>query len=258
MQIICISILIANNHYQQTSFIHSAKNWTGYILKQKNKLTGYFSLRQLNDDLLEENRQLKTQLGFSCNKNPLKDTQYNATINIDSITKKVFYQYEAANVINATVHQKINYITIDKGSMAGIQKNMGVISNKGIVGKIIKVSEHYAVAACIISDKFSVSAKTMAGNVGKISWDNKNIEQVKLSGIPQSAKLKKGDTILTSGYSYFFPENIHVGYVVSTVGANAYTLKLATDFTNLHYVYIIKRNSNTEQKAIEDSLYTTF
>ena len=42
-----------------------------------------------------------------------------------------------AEVINNSLRKRKNYITINKGSIDGIEEGMGVISNSGVVGKQI-------------------------------------------------------------------------------------------------------------------------
>ena len=256
LEIICLYIVFSNNNYQQTSVINSARKISGNLFTQKEKLTGFFRLSKVNDSLLKENANLKSKLGISILKNPLKDTSYTASIKIDSTTQNIHYDYIPAKVLNNTIDQKINYITLNKGFADGIKKNMGVISDKGIVGKIVNVSEHYSIVTSMLSDRFTVSAKTSDGSVGKAIWDGVNPEFILLTGIPQSVKLKPLDTVLTSGYSSFFPENIMIGKVAKVESPTSYKIWLSTKFTNLHYVYIIKDEKNVERQTLEDSTIT--
>jgi rod shape-determining protein MreC len=81
---------------------------------------------------------------------------------------------------------------------------------------------------------------------------------VTLKNIPKSAKVAKGDTILTSQTSYLFPANIMVGTVYDIIPDNAsnfYTLKVrpSTNFFNIEYVYVIDNTQYEEQRRIEDS-----
>lgn len=246
--------MFKNNHYQQTSAVNSTGKMAGFFYNKKNKLVSYFQLGRINDQLVAENAALKEKLGIEIKVNPLKDTSYTKEITIDSNKQMIHYSYLPAKVLNNTIDQKVNYLTLNKGSLDGIKKNMAVISEKGIVGKITNVSEHYSIAASVLSERFNISAMTPDGTVGKVVWDGKNTALINLTGIPQSVKLKPLDTIVTSGYSSIFPENIMIGRIAKVESPTSYKIWLSTQFTNLHFVYIVKDVANQEQLTLEESI----
>lgn len=247
-------IVFKNNHYQQASAVNSTGKIAGFFYNKKNKLVSYFLLGRINDQLVAENAALKEKLGIEIKVNLLKDTSYTKEITIDSNKQMIHYSYLPAKVLNNTIDQKVNYLTLNKGSLDGIKKNMAVISEKGIVGKITNVSEHYSIAASVLSERFNISAMTPDGTVGKVVWDGKNTALINLTGIPQSVKLKPLDTIVTSGYSSIFPENIMIGRIAKVESPTSYKIWLSTQFTNLHFVYIVKDVANQEQLTLEESI----
>ncbi len=79
-----------------------------------------------------------------------------------------------------------------------------------------------------------------------------------MRNIPKSAKVTKGDTVLTSELSSIFPPNIMVGTVADIVndpGSNFFTLKLktATNFYNVEYVYVVGNLQMEERKKLEEA-----
>ena len=88
--------------------------------------------------------------------------------------------------------------------------------------------------------------------------DHPNPDYGILTDIPRTAKVMKGDSVVTSGYSTLFPENIMIGYV-SNVGSlpssNFYAIRVrfSTNFYNLQYVYVIKNLLGDEQKKLESA-----
>jgi len=254
LEIICLVIVFRNNHYQQSSAINSSAKIAGFFFQKREGLMGYFRLRAINDSLLKENASLKNKLGIEVRQNNLKDTAFTREVKIDSTTHTVYYQYMSAKVLNNSIDQKLNYLTLNKGSADGVKKNMAVISEKGIVGKIANVSEHFSIVVSVLSERFNISAMTPDGTVGKAVWDGKNVELVNLTGIPQSVKLKPLDTIVTSGYSSIFPENIMIGRIAKVESATSYKIWLSTKFSNLHFVYIVKDVSNAEQIKLEEQI----
>jgi rod shape-determining protein MreC len=253
LEIFCLVIFLRNNHYQQASYLNSAQAMAASWLVRKQGVTDYLHLKQRNQELLQENASLKSRLKISLPPNPLHDTSYIKNATRDSVQETYQYKYIAAKVVNNTVDQKHNYITLDRGELQGVKKNMAVINERGIVGKITHVSDNYAVAATLLSEQFNVSAQTADGTLGKIAWDGLNIERVNLSGIPQSVKLKRGDSIFSSGYS-IFPEHVLIGTILSATKPNGYLVQPAARFSNLHHVYIINVNVNVERKRLEDTV----
>ncbi len=210
------------------------------------------NLREVNDSLMKENARLKKQVGITIPINPLKDTSYTKKIVSDTVTQTVHYNYIPAKILNNTIDQKINYLTLNIGSNQGIKKGMAVISSNGIVGRISHVSEHYSVALSFLSDKFNVSAVVADSTVGKLSWDGKDPDYGILTGIPQSVKLKPRDSVFTSGFGNF-PENILIGRAAQVMSGTSYKIYLTTNFRKLHFVYVIADEINFERKKLEDS-----
>jgi rod shape-determining protein MreC len=254
LQIICWILVFSNNTYQQSSYLNSSRNISGKFYTQKNKLLGFLSLSETNDSLVRENARLRNLLGHSIPANPLKDTSYHKETTKDSMRTTIFYKYIPAKVLNNSIDQKRNYITLDKGSADGIKVRMAVISDKGVVGRISHVTTHYCVVSSVLSDKSQVSAQVPDGTVGRILWGGADPESMDLLGIPQSVKLKKGDSIVTSNYSYF-PERILIGRIKNQ-NKSLYEVSLSTNFRNLHYVYIIEDVTNIERYIFEDSVKT--
>ncbi len=260
LELFCMSIIIRNNSIHRAAYINSARGFTGYFYNKKNNITSYLDLKNVNEKLLLENSLLKNKIKLQSEKNPLHDTSYNKTIVLDdSSTQNIFYTYIPAKVLNNTIDQKYNFITLNVGSKNGIKKNMSVISANGIVGKITFVSTNYSLASSLLSEGFTVSCKTPKGTVSPASWQSNSLNPnyIVLSGVPQSEKLKKGDTIYTSGYS-IFPENIMVGRAAKVTNGNRtgivnYEILLSSNFQKLHYVYVVEDIATTERKILEDS-----
>ena len=51
------------------------------------------------------------------------------------------------------------------------------------------------------------------GEIGTVTWNGNQPNILQLTGIPKSAKVAKGDSVVTSGYSTYFPKGIMVGIV---------------------------------------------
>jgi rod shape-determining protein MreC len=87
-------------------------------------------------------------------------------------------------------------------------------------------------------------------------WKGHDIQYGSLEELPRHAVFKKGDIIVTSGYSAIFPPGIVVGRIRNekkNLDSNFYSLdvKLATNFATLKNVRIISNYRQTEQRSSE-------
>jgi rod shape-determining protein MreC len=212
----------------------------------------YFYLKDENEKLLKENAEMraKTLASFSILVNDEK------TINDTTYHQK--YTYVSAKVVNNSTNLRNNFLTLDKGLRQGISKNMAVITSTGVVGQVKDVSDNFCTVMSLLNSKTTISSKIKKdGSYGPLSWDDgDNFSMATLHDIPTHVKLKQGDTIITSGYSRDFPENVNVGTVESfekKSGQFFYTVKvkLSTDFKKLTHVYIVKNKMKGEQEELE-------
>ena len=250
-EVAALIIFVKNNSYQRAEFINSASGVIGHLDAEKDQLYGYLSLKEVNDSLARENAHLRGLL---------KTSYYIDTATKHKVTDTVYkqqYEYIVARVINNSVTQPNNYLTLNKGSKLGITKGMGVICSKGIVGKVIYVSDHFALVQSLLHKDSQFSAM-LANNkeIGSITW-NDDLDPHKgiLKDVSNNAQPKVGEWVVTSGYS-LFPEGVPVGKVsnLHTKGGG-YSLNmqvnLSVDFSKLEYVNVVVNRFGNEQEALE-------
>ena len=141
--------------------------------------------------------------------------------------------------------------------MHGIEKEMGVISSKGVVGIVNNVSENYSTVISVLNTRLKVSVKLEeTGYFGALEWDGKTFDQAVLNEIPRHATVNVGDLVETSGYSAIFPEGILIGTVHEVdldKGESFYTIKvkLSVNFKDLAFVEVIGNVMREEQVELE-------
>jgi rod shape-determining protein MreC len=121
---ISLILLVKNNSFQRARVWNSSNQLVGQSYEQVNELSSYLKLDKINDSLAAENAKLRNQLATSFSSDSIKQVAVRDT------TLKQQYTYIVARVINNSVHQKNNYLTINRGSRHGISKGMGVTSAK--------------------------------------------------------------------------------------------------------------------------------
>lgn len=244
---IAILLTLQTHNYHSDKFLSSTNVFTGGIYRTKSNLTTYFTLGVENQKLLDENLRLHQEIEH------LRKTT--SPMLSDSLSNLGFV-YRSARVIDNNYSQTKNFLTIDSGSKHGLSTDMGVISDKGLVGIVGKVSKNYAIVQSILNTNSKINAKIKkSGHFGTLVWNTENPHIVQLVDIPKMADVVQGDTIVTGGHSLIFPEGILVGTVVDMIpdqhDDNYYILNinLANDMTSLQFVYLIE---NTEIEEIQN------
>lgn len=131
------------------------------------------------------------------------------------------------------------------GKNDGIEINMPVISESGLVGKILSVSDKTSKVQTIIDTASTVSASISTAEdsillKGSLA-DNK---KVKATSIPVETSILQGDEVVTSGLGGIYPKGILIGTISEVINtkneldryANVNT---STDFNKLETVLVI-------------------
>jgi rod shape-determining protein MreC len=250
-EVASLIIFVKNNSYQRAEFVNSANGVAGKVYEQIDKLYSYLSLNDVNDSLARENAHLRSLL---------KTSYYVDTVTRHQASDTVYkqqYEYIMARVINNSVNKSANYLTINKGSKQGLVKGMGVICSKGIVGKIIFVSDHFALVQSLLHKDSQFSAM-LAGSkdIGSVVWgDEMDPGKAVLKDVSNNAQPKLGEWVVTSGYS-LFPEGIPIGKISNLHTRNGgYSLNmeltLSVDFSKLEYVDVVYNKFGPEQDGLE-------
>lgn len=251
--IFSLILLVNHNTYQKASALNSSNQLIGGTYENVNHFKDYLTLGKTNDSLAAENAKLRSQL---------KSAFFNDSIETRTVTDtidKQQYTYIVARVVNNSIHQRNNYITINRGSEHGILKGMGVICASGVVGVVENVSTHYATIRSLLHSGTLISASVIPSNAfGSLAWENDNFDPqiATLRDIPNHIIVKKGERVVTSGHSGLFPRGIEIGKVIRTgiKGGDSFLnieVQLNTDFSSLQYVYVINNLFSTEQKSLE-------
>ena len=249
VEVFCAWLIVENSQYQNTRFFNSSNRIAANIMGFAQSSREYFSLQKINQELSDENAQLRAVL------ERLNHTEDGLTqVAADSLVR---YDFVSAKVINNSVAQFKNHITINRGLDAGLEPGMAVISVAGAVGKVKSVSDHFAVLISILNiDEQVSSVLKRTGNLGTAQWDGTDPRMVNLLYVPRHVKPEIGDSVVTSGYNAVFPEGVLIG-IVKEFKLNKEALfydirvELAQDFGRLSFVKVVKSKLKSEIDSIE-------
>lgn len=263
LELICFYLVFNNNSYQGNVFFKASNEVSNKVYSISGNISSYFGLIEDNQELLERNAELRGQI------DELKN--YLLAVEGDSIKRDSTLNYilQRNSHLSAPIIARVqknsislldNYIIINKGTKDGITTDMGVMShNGGIVGIVRVVGDNSSIVQSLLNSnsKFS-SKKKGSSTAGILVWDGGDSRYARLTEYPKYEDIQTGDTIVTSGYSDFFPENLPIGVVddiKSETDDNFYSLKvkLFTDFGSIKNVVLVK-NTNDEIKGLEEQL----
>ena len=252
LQFIALTLIFNNLNFQNSKYVNSANALTGGLYSKVSDMSDYFSLKATNTQLIEENTLLRNFLNQKTNTSFKVDS-----IVIDTVKYYQKYTYTSAKIINNSYSKAFNFLTINKGTIAGLSKEMAVVNGKGIIGFTDNLSPNYGRIQSILNKNTKINARLKNGYFGTLQWNGLDYNTVQLIDIPRQAPVKIGDTIETGGKSAIFPEGILIGKVIEINNDNAVdniiNVKLFNDMSVIGPVYVIKNLQKVEIKRLENS-----
>jgi rod shape-determining protein MreC len=122
--------------------------------------------------------------------------------------------YLAAAVIGRDPSAFLQSVSIGVGSDQGIRYGMPVVTDRGLVGRIVEVNATSARVQLLTDPEFSVNVKLLGSPAEGVLSAQPNGE-LWIELIDQDAAVEPGALVLTSGLGGGFPADIPVGQVTS-------------------------------------------
>lgn len=209
------------------------------------------------EELSAENDALKKKVSYLEEQNTLLSENSNELDQLRSLYQldKDYSDYDkvAADVISKDPSRWYDVFTINKGTNAGIETGMNVITDGGLVGLVTETGSTWAKVRSIIDDESRVSASVLdeSGNC-IISGDLSLISEgkLRLSQLNADVNVSAGDRIVTSSISDRYLPGILIGYVDSieedtnNLTKNGYIIP-AVNFEQITDVFVILTKKET-------------
>jgi rod shape-determining protein MreC len=253
LQLICFYLIITFNKTQRETYLNTTNIFVSALNNRIDRFQNYLSLSEVNDQLRRENASLVQKIVDNDIKN--RQASWDSTY-IDSIQ----YRIIPVEICNATFHSKNNHLTLCSGTNKGIKKDMGVISNQGIIGVVKAVSDNFSLVISILNTQLRISAMIARDKtLGNLVWRGDEAKTMYLESVPKYVEVVLGDTIITSGYSTIFPPGIPIGIVTDVrdqggSGNHLIKVDLFSDPRKNAYVYVIENRYAEEQLELERKL----
>ena len=167
------------------------------------------------------------------------------------------YQYKtvAARVVAYETENWFSYVTLDKGTLSGINISDTVITADGLLGQITDVGPNWAKVSTIINPESSAGVRiTRNGEIGIVEGDTvlSKSRKCRLGYLTANASIIAGDILKTSGLGGIYPPGLSVGKISEIAKDNMGRLDYAViepfvNFDKLYEVLIISEWSMPEE-----------
>jgi rod shape-determining protein MreC len=130
--------------------------------------------------------------------------------------EKYVYKTQPAQIIGTSGSDQSRLFYIDKGSNAGIERDMAVITGDGIVGKIREVYPRSA-QVLLINDQTSGAGVILETTRIRGILRGDALGQPQIVGLMADSRIQPGEPVLTAGGDEIFPRGLPVGTVSKVV-----------------------------------------
>lgn len=251
LQFLALSTYFSSLSFPKSQYLSSANQIGGTLWSVQNYFTRYFHLDETNSKLLEKNKALHEKMPESF----IRLDEHLFSIN-DTVYEQQ-YSYITATVINSTYDKRNNYLTLNIGRDQGVEREMGVFSEDGVVGIVQSVSEHFCLVKSVLSKNINIDVMVQNGGAfGLLKWETQNVRTANISGISNDIGLKRWSKVVTRGGGGIFPRGIPVGKIkkVSLIEGKPLwdvEIKLGVNFKAIQKVYVVKNLLKKEQQELE-------
>ena len=247
LELLCGYLIVQNNKYQSAAYLNTSNRAIAGILNISTQVNNYFNLSQTNQLLAEEVASLRLLFDQRANVSG-KASDFNSTA----------FDYVTAKIVNNSTRRLKNYLTINSGRVENIDKDLAVIGGGGIVGRIKYVGQNYSVVTSLLHTDLLISSKIKNKvNLCSVKWGGKDPLKVNLLFVPRNIFLVEGDTVFTSGFDGYFPEDIPIGIISGIIVKPESTflegeVTLVNDFATLSYVHVVRNINKPEIDSLQN------
>ena len=206
--------------------------------------TEFDRISKENEKLRQENDTLK---GIQSELDVLKEENVWLRDFLEIKNFNTTFEFADATVIGKSSGAANRTLTINRGSLHGVETGMSVINGQGLVGRVIEVGLTSSEVICITDISVSVGALVERSALSGIveGYSNGKCLFLYTTGLSNFEDVAVGDTIISSGKGSIYPYGLKIGTVVDVKIDDASrsliaTVETAVDFNDIDRVMIIK------------------
>lgn len=183
----------------------------GALSSIKGGVASYIDLRHAREENIELRERVE-QLSDEINGLRERAAEYDSLRRQFALPARASYPELAANVISRDASLWFRRLTIDRGTLDGVKRDMPVSYAGGVVGRVISVGQKWAMVQVITDKQAGVGAMLQTSRaMGEVrGLDNARCE---MKNIASSENVQEGEAIVTTGLDRIYPKGLLVGVV---------------------------------------------
>lgn len=245
--------LIFRNDNSQVRFLRAvAVTALGTFQSGISFIPNVFEIENENKFLREANIKLSNEIASL---KEMKSENLRLTRMLE-FKSRVSLQLASARIVNKSLIQTRNTITIDAGESDGIKPNMPVITDEGLVGRVVSTTGNFSIVQILLNADLKITVKNQRTRTdGILHYDGMGNLMVK--NVLKNADVNPGDVFITSEYSSYFPSGIPVGIAAEVGNLDNLFKKIvltpAVNFELIEETFILKYFPLQEKLELENT-----
>ncbi len=247
--------------YIRSAIVTVASPFRWAFTKAGEGLSGFSLYFRTLGDLRDENAALRAEL------EEIKNQVYDAEL-IEEENKflsdylgvkeeHVDFLFEDATVIGREATNYRAVLTLSKGTLHGIEVNMPVITEKGIIGRITEVGSTWSKAEVLTESSAAIGAYIeRSGVLGVVegTYELRTEGLCQMVYIEEGADIIPGDKVISSGIGEVYPRGLLIGTVTKVeeddrTRTRVATVEPAADLDSISKVMIITEYEITSERG---------
>ncbi len=197
-------------------------------------VTGFAQLQADNKRLIEENEKLREWYQMAL----LLDSENKSLRNLLNMAPMQEYNHIGARVLSDTNNTYAKSLLVSVGKQKGIKKGAAVLSENGLIGRVVEVSDKTS-RILLVTDYNSRVPIVIENTSQHAIMAGTNTPVPRLMHMSQESDIATGSRVITSGYGGVYPHGLPVGRI-KTADNGDYEVILFADLDTLQNVKIMQ------------------
>jgi len=130
-------------------------------------------------------------------------------------TRNGSLQVQMVSILDVDLNPYRQRIVLNGGSRQGVKIGQAILDAGGILGQVIEVSDNKSTALLVTDADHAIPVQVARSGFRSIAFGTGEPDSLLISDIPQSADIRKGDLLVTSGMGGGFPAGFPVAVTES-------------------------------------------
>lgn len=253
--LLATTLMITQNQPLLRTLRAQAMGWTAQVESTFAWMGRYLRVLERNDELRRENIQLSSKAARTRSVRE-RNEELKRLLNL---TDSSDASLRPARIVTKDIFQKDNLLTLDVGRTDGVEEGMPVVHERGIVGTVVLVNDHYAQVMPFLNTDFRVPGAVLPLQAeGIVRWDGERLDRLHLDHVVKTEPVEAGQQVVTSGHSDIFPPGRRIGTVDSVASSPGRSeleifLRPAVPLYEISHAVVILRVPDPDRQAVEES-----